>query len=297
MGIQLNWEVEADDGWRKVSEDPEVVEARRRRDRRIRRVILIVSVILLAAGGIIAYRLITVGEQIRSALEETVAAETLALRIGNRDAFLSAQSDAEGWQQQQEQTFNQYQSEGKQLEIPGQIIKMDISADRARVTLREIDNGTEYYVIWFYQRDTEGWKHIAPSSGYWGNPKERNTEHVNIEYYSDDQPLVDVLVGLLDSWWETACEHIDCANEIEPIRMKIQPEQMAEPGWADYDPRTLLVPSPLPGRSRIDGAVDLAFRKKLASQIAWRWARDIMGGETSEYPDVKWLERVKAALE
>jgi hypothetical protein len=290
MSIKLDWEVESEGGWEEVGEDPKEVEARRRRTRRIRNSVLTVLVILLMAGGVIAYRLITVGWQIRSALEETVAAETLALRLGDRNAFLAVQSNVGGWQERQERTFDQYRSEDKQVEVTGQVVKMDISADQARVILREIYNNTEYNVMWFYQRDEEGWKHIAPVAGYWGEPREDKSAHFDFDYYSEDQMTVDALRTQLNSWWGTACERTDCVGKPDLIHIKIEPDELATVSWADYDPNTLLIPSPLTGRFRADGTVDPEIRKQIANYIAERWADHMIGQGASKYSNAKWFE-------
>ena len=133
MSIKLDWEVESEGGWNEVGEDSDALKLRRQHIRRVRNSLIIVLIVMLAVGGIIAYRLITVGRQVRIALESTVAAETSALRIGDREAYLAIQSDMGGWQRIQEQTFDRYQAEATQTEITGQIVQMDISADRAAI--------------------------------------------------------------------------------------------------------------------------------------------------------------------
>ncbi|MBN1313457.1 MAG: hypothetical protein JXB30_18770 [Anaerolineae bacterium] len=290
MSIKLDWEVESEGGWDEVGEDPRDVELRKRRLRRIRNGLIVILAIMLVVGGVITYRLITVGQQVRAALEATIAAETLALRIGDREAYLAAQSDVGGWRQIQEQTFEHYQSETDRLEVTGQILEMDINADRARVILREVLNGVEYHVLWFYQRDASGWNHIAPDPSFWGERQERRSAYFDFDYYSEDQELVDDLVVQLNNWWGTACSLTRCVRNPDRPVVTIEPDRLARVGWADYDSNTLIVPSPLVGRYRADGEIDPALMSQLAGLIAQRWAENIIGDEGTAYSEIQWLE-------
>lgn len=289
MGIKLDWEVESEGGWDEVGEDPRVIEARRRQARRMRNGLLAALAIVLAVGGMVAYRLFRVGQEVREALKATVAAETLALRIGDREAYLEAQSTLGGWRQIQERTFRQYQAEGPRIEVSGQIAKMDISADQARVTLREVVDGQAYHVMWFYQRNDGGWKHIAPAPRFWGEQLEHRSDSFKFDYYSEDQSLVDVLVDQLDGWWETACDLTQCTDRPASLDVKIEVDPLAEVGWAQYDANTLIIPSPLLGRFPDDGTPDPALTSRLADLIADRWAEHLIGKAIPAYSEADWL--------
>jgi len=90
MGINMDWEIEAEQS--RVSTTGEDKEAARRR--RLARVRLLgfILILLLVAGavvGAVALRLRQVDEQTEQALRATVDAEIAALRIGDRATFLS----------------------------------------------------------------------------------------------------------------------------------------------------------------------------------------------------------------
>ena len=241
MSIKLDWEVESTTGLSRVDEDPREIEARRRHARRLRIGTATVLIILLAVGLAIAYRLITVGQRMRADLEATVAAETLALRIGDREAYLANQMGVDNWQQTQGQTFERYQAETAQTEVTGQIVRMDIDANLARVTLREVYKGTDYNVLWFYRHDATGWKHVAAGPSVLGERHEYHSAHFDFFYYLEDQALVDILSGRLDNWWEIACSLTSCESEAERAQVEIEPEWLAQPGW---DPRSTRVAAP-----------------------------------------------------
>lgn len=289
MGIKLDWEVESEGGWDEVGEDPKAIEARRRQARRARNGLLAALAIIAVMASIIAYRLFRVGRQVREALEATVAAETLALRIGDREAYLEAQSTLGGWRQIQERAFRQYQAEGARVEVTGQIAQMDISADQARVTLREVVDGNAYHVMWFYQRDAGGWKHIASAPRFWGDQQEHRSTYFNFDYYSEDQALVDELIGPLDEWWRTACDLTQCSDKPASLDVKIEVDPLAEVGWAQYDTNTLIIPSPLLGRFPADGKPDPALMSRLADLIANRWAEYLVGEGDRPYSETDWL--------
>ena len=213
MSIKMDWEVESAAGLSKVDEDPRDIEARRRQSRRIRIGVAASLVIASGVGGVIAYRLSTVAQQVQADLEATVAAETLALRISDREAYLANQAGTDSWRRYQQKTFERYQMEAAQVEITGQIMQMDISSALARVILREVYNGTNYNVLWFYRHDATGWKHIAPDPAFWGEWHEYHSAYFDFSYCTADQALVDVLAVQLDSWWETACSSISCEGE------------------------------------------------------------------------------------
>ncbi|MBN1429174.1 MAG: hypothetical protein JXB07_12435 [Anaerolineae bacterium] len=290
MSIKLDWEVESEGGWKEVGEDPGAIAERQRRVRRARNSLLVVWVLILILGGGIVYRLFTVGQQVRAALEATVAAETLALRIGDRESYLAIQSDIGEWWKIQETMFEEYQSTAIPIDVTGQIVQMDITADRARVTLREIYDGKEYHVMWFYQRDADGWKHVAHDPRFWGERRERKSAYFDFDYYSADQELVETLVVQLNKWWNTACSLTSCTSKPDHIQVLIEPDRLAKVGWAEYDANTLIVPSPLIGRFQVGESAAPSLTIRLSDLIAGRWAEHISGGESPDYSEIHWLE-------
>lgn len=292
MGIKLDWEVESEGGWSEVGEDPRAVAARRRRARRIRNAL--VGALLLAGlvGGGVYWRLRQVEQQLRADLETTVAAETLALRIGDRAAFLSVQADVGEWQRIQSHTFDEYQALAPRLEANGEIVALEIGTSRAHVTVREVLDGEPYHVLWFYEYDRErGWRHVPPRADFWGEQREMQTTYFTLLYYEKDEALAGALSARLNGWWETACRLTACRSFGEPPRpeVRIEPDPLVEVGWAAYDRNTLLIPSPLLGRVPESGETDPALISALAEQIATRWGETLLGEQPDPYSEVAWV--------
>src|SRR5687767_3108394 len=141
MGIKLDWKVEAEGGWAEVGEDEAVLEVRRRRAQQLRQIGLgVLAVGLLIAAGII-WRLYAVEQQLRKNLEATIIAETSALRIGDLNGFLQAQSTIGEWDRIQRRTFADYHELGNRLSGTSTIVSMDIRTDQAQVVLEETIDG------------------------------------------------------------------------------------------------------------------------------------------------------------
>ncbi|MEJ2149802.1 MAG: hypothetical protein P8Z40_09990, partial [Chloroflexota bacterium] len=151
MGIKLDWEVESEGGWDEVGEDRQAAVDRRRRARRVRRVLAGVLFVAALGAGAVAWRLRQVGRQLEADLEAAVAAETLALRIGDREGFIALQSDLGGWQLAQARTFEEYQALAPALEVPGEVLDLAVDGRQGQVSLRELVEGQPYRVQWFYE--------------------------------------------------------------------------------------------------------------------------------------------------
>ncbi len=275
MGIKLQWELESEGGWNEIGEDPEVLASRLRRNRRIRNIALVALFVLALVGGIVAYRLNRTDRQLHHDLEAAIAAETLALRIGDREAFLSWQLNEGPWRVVQRRLFDQYQAEMDRMTVGGEIVSMDIEANLARVVLREHLDDAPYLRVWFYRYDDDnGWLHIPPRASYWGGTSAKRTAHFDFFYYQEDELLAEALSLRLNGWWETACRMMGCSTVGPPrIKVRIEPDPLAELGWAAYDEQTLLIPSPLLGRIPEQGQVDAQLRLDLADLLAARWAQ------------------------
>jgi hypothetical protein len=295
MGIKLDWEVESDGGWEEVGEDPAAIAARKRRVHRLRNLGLVLLVALGIAGGAIFYRLHRVGRQLRADLETTISAETLALRIGDRRAFLDGQADVGEWVRIQDSTFARYQALGPDIEVTGEIVELDIDADKARVVLREDYQGEPYHIIWFYQHSDAGWLHIPPGPEFWGKPAVDKTAYANLYYYEEDADLADLLRTQIDDWWDAACSATDCAARPRRIRIRIEPDPLTQIGWASYDDSTLLIPSPKLSRFPAGRPIDPALLGQIAELAAEYWAASEVGDEPEPYSELAWLEDELAA--
>lgn len=292
MGIKLDWEVEAEGGWEEIGEDPSAIAARQRRRRRFRNTLIgLLAAALLAAGGV-ALRLRQARQERRVELERVIATETLALRIGDRDAFLGAQTDVGEWRRRQADAFEAYRALGV---VPtGEIVEIEVDREQARVVLRERLDEEPYLVTWFYMWEDGGWQHTIPPAGAWGATAESASAHFDATFPEADRPFVEVLLAQLDGWWRAACKLTGCAEYPPRPRVRVVTDPMAEVGWAAYDEWTLVIPSPSMGRVP-EGAPgpDPALTRTLAGIVATRWA-EISTPGTGEplrpTSDLAWVE-------
>jgi hypothetical protein len=290
MGIKLDWEVESEGGWNEVGEDAAAVAARARRTRQVRTILLGIGGLGLIVAAIIGYRLYAVGQQLRADLNAVIAAETLALRLGDRAAYLNIQQDVGSWRDFQGQRFEQYQADAERLTVEGNIVHVDISADQARVEIEESLDSDAYHVLWFYLHTEEGWKHIPPAPAFWGEQKRSVTPHVEFYFYEEDSKLVENLTIKVNAWWEAACRLTGCVQMPKRITIRIEPDPLAKFGWTAYNAETIRIPSPLLGRFKPDGALDPVLEAQLAHLIAERWATFVVGTDVpQDYSDLAWM--------
>src|SRR5687768_1976152 len=101
MGIRLDWDVESDSGHEAVEEDAQIVAAQKRRAKRLRIGLIIGALLLMVSAGILYWRARNVYQERERTLIATVEAESLALRLGDKDKFMRFQGPAESWRNQQ----------------------------------------------------------------------------------------------------------------------------------------------------------------------------------------------------
>jgi hypothetical protein len=291
MGIKLDWEVESEGGWSEIGEDPTEIAARQRRWRRWRTTTIVVLGGSALIGAFVAARLYITGQQLRGDLEATIAAETTALRLSDREAFMVIQDSAAGWKDVQTATFDHYTSGGLPLEVTGQIIELEITDPHAHAVLRERLGGQDVQVVWFYEHFAGGWKHVSPDVSFWGNAAKKVTLHIDYYYYTKDEVFTESLSGRMNSWWESACRLLNCADQPPRMSVRIEPDPLLKVGQAEYDPSTLLIPSPLLGRSPLDGSLDPLLLNTLAGFMAEHWAATLVPLDGSQSPDsdATWL--------
>jgi hypothetical protein len=297
VGIKLDWEVESEGGWDEVGEDQQAAVDRRRRAQRVRHVLIGLLFVAVLGAGVVTWRLRQVGRQLEADLEATVAAETLALRIGDREGFLAVQSDLGGWQRAQERTFEEYQALAPALEVPGEVLDLAVDGREGQVTLREVVEGQPYRVQWFYEHANGGWRHVPAPVESWGDQAELATEHFTVVYHTADEEFAQALSARLNKWWATACLLTRCedAGAPPPLEVRIEPDSLAEVGMASYDENTLIVPSPLLGRVPEGEAVDPALWRMLASLFAGHWLGPNPDRSPGLTPDEAWADEEMAA--
>ena len=274
MGIRLDWEIEAEqERLRTSGEDPESARARRRNQLRF---VLFVGAVLLLLGAIvggIVLRLRQVDWEVEQLLRDTVDAEVSTLRIGDRSAFLSFQRSAsEEWARRQEALFERYQNLKltEQVNLTGQILDVTIDGSRGRVRLEEIIGGAPYARVWFYWRYEDGWFHVPADYTFWGDPRMLSEDAVTVSYRSFDEEVAQAVGQRLNSWIQTACTALTCA-ELPKITIEIVPDEVLETEWLESDPWRLQIPSPYTRDARMDmlfdGATQLAVANLLAERL------------------------------
>ena len=277
MGIKLDWDVESDDGWDEIKEDPAAAAARQQARRRwmVATLLLLLIVVGLVGGGV--WRLRLLESESRTELETTVLAETTALRIGDQRAFLDIQAPIDSWREAQASNFENYQ-QGEA--VSGEIFNLDINLDRGVVTLREQRGGQPVLVTWFYQRSSEGWQHIPPALDQW-DEVQTASEAFDIDYRSVDADYIAQLAPLLDGWWSASRHAVGVTGPVP--RPTIRVSAMPETRWADYDSWTLLIPSPQVRPRPADGSLDAGQTGEIADRLAERWAS--LAVDTGNRPD------------
>lgn len=288
MPIKLDWEVESEEGREEIGEDPEVVAARHRRSRQIRNILIVFLLLIVAATGLAIRRLGQVNSRLRADLEDTIAAETLALRIGDARMFMKAQANIEAWRKAQQTTFDEYQSYGSRLVASGEIVDVDISVNNARVVLRETLDGQPYRVIWFYHHDDTGWYHIPSRSDLWGDPRYRRTPYFAITYYDADQDFVDALAPQLDDWIRQLCALDVCGDDFNHLRVQVLPDNLATPGWTASG-RTLVLRSPQLDRQPEGHAPAPALFDEADRYLTQGWPRFVQPTSRA-YAAAPWVE-------
>jgi hypothetical protein len=295
MGIKLDWEIEAEQSHVKsAGEDP--ATARRRRRARLK-LVLFVMLIVGIIGGIAAfinYRLHTVDEEIENLLRNTVDAEVTALRLGDWNAFSLAQRSASGdWLQQQQQTFQDYQTlkQQQKIQLTGQILDLMIDKTRGRVKVEEIIEGTPYTRVWFYWRYDDGWRHVPPDYTFWGDVQQFNGKGILVRYQTVDEPLAKTMGAQLETWLQTTCAALICTN-LPEINVDIVPDDSVQVSWSANNPWLLLVPSPYLKRARTDTPFDTGLQLSVANTLAERLVTQASGDLKPTYPaDVYYLRQ------
>ncbi len=295
MGIRLDWEIESEGGWEQVGEDPAEVRRRQRRFRRLWGLSL--ALLLIAAVAVTAGFWLHGQIQVQrlADLEAAVSGEVDALRSGDRAAFLSGQLDRREWLSWQGGVFDDYRAMGGRLELTGEVLETQVEGDAAAITLREWVDGEPYRVTWFYEYDDGRWWHGPPRPAFWGEVGEIAAGSVVVEYYASDRAFAENLAGLLSDWWALPCLRLGCPDAPPLLRVRVVVDPFADFGWAGYDDRTLIIPSPLLGRAREDGTPDPTLRRQLAAMLAARWA-DLATGEAAPGAQLTELEWFKVEL-
>jgi hypothetical protein len=235
MGIHLDWEINDNGSVDKVGgENAAGPPASRRRALRIG---LTVALVLAAGAAVVAVaiprQLDQVDEQLATDLRTTVAAETAALRIGNREAFASIQSAGGAWRASQLQRFADYRSADSQVSATGDIVELEIIDTAARVVVIEEQDGQPYHVTWCYELvEGKGWRHAPSCAPLYGEQRIHSTDLLEVTYYERDEVVARGYAGVIDAWWAAACRLTAC-DAAPRLRVSVIPDATEDLGWQD----------------------------------------------------------------
>ncbi len=294
MGIKLDWEIETDQS--RVSSTGEDKDAARRRRVIRARLLAFVVFVLIVVGVIaaaVAYRLRQVDAQMRQVLTSTVDAEVTALRLGDRDSFLSMQRSAtDEWQQKQNALFDSYQAlkSSQDTQLTGQILDLAVDNTRARVKLQEIIGGVPYAREWFYWRYDDGWRHVPPDYTFWGDPATLEESGVTVHYRTVDDALAQAMGPQLAQWLKEGCAAVSC-DSLPKIDVEILPDEALQIGWSTTNPWSMQVPSPLSTTARLDMPFDASLQTQIASLFAERLVQQTTAVQTVYPSDAVFLRQ------
>jgi hypothetical protein len=249
MGIRLDWEVQAERARvPHLGEDPAARRARRAQQKRGCLLVIAVVLVVAIAGGLVALRLRAVEAEIEDGLRAVVLAETAAVRVGDRAAFLEFQRSAtDEWAREQAAAFERYQALKLEttLELTGRALDVTIDGTRGRVVVEEIVGGVPYARVWFYWRYEDGWRHVPPDYTFWGEPITVTRPGVVVTGYAVDQAAAERAAVHAERWRAVLCaaftasavaectpvtDTADAAAYSLRIAIEPRPEQPAEWG-------------------------------------------------------------------
>jgi hypothetical protein len=296
VSIRLDWQIESEDEVTQVQEDASIVAERARKARRFRRLVIAVAVLSFILGSISLRRLQRAAVQRRTDLEMMVSAETLALRMGDRGAFLSYQDSNLGWQDFQYEVFDEYQTLGNRLSVDGEVLEMTIDANLGRVVLRETLDGEPYRVTWFYEYSPDlGWQQVRPITHLLGRMLYLQTDQFEVYYREADEEYARVLADQMETWVIGFCQEVPCGEQPR-LNVFIVTEPLHGASWRPSDNPALYVPSPatarVPENSPLD---DQTLRSTLVEASAWRAATLVLGDAAAASPDGEWMRDELAA--
>lgn len=279
MGIRLDWEVDSGPGSRTVAtEDPN--QRKQRRAVRLRFLALMFGVMfgLATVVAVVIWRLNESNAFIESLLRDTVEAEFAALRLGDKNAFLSIQRSAtDDWVNYQTQIFDAFQN-GKlagAINLTGTVRGIEIDGTRGRAVVEWIENGIPYNQAWFYWRyseeDVEGWRHVPPDTTFWGKSQELRGQNVTVRYQEVDALLAEAMGIRVEGWIASACGPILQCGDLPHITLHVTPDIYAEKGWGrDAQAWTFTVESPYVTGARSDQPFSGLTLEAVANGVAER---------------------------
>lgn len=293
MGIQLDWNIDSESS--RETKHIEDTETRRARWRGIVRFLVVLIVFLGIIGlvlWLISRRLDQIDQQLAAQITDTVNAEVIALRLGDRDAFLELQRSAsDDWYVQQEAVYESYQALklDRNVQLTGAVQDVTVDGQRGRAQVQEIIDGVPYVNTWFYWRYDEivvdeettipgGWYHVPPDYTFWGQEETRDGSRFTIRYRSVDDAVARSMTDELDQWLAFACGFLNC-DGVPHMTIDIVANRLPEPLWTD-DGWQMIVPSPYMGRAR----ADMPFNTELRAAVAELLVPRVIDQHLTQHP-------------
>ena len=283
MSIHLDWEVESDFGEEQVAEDPAIVARQRRRKRLLLIAGVAATIILIGGAAAFLIRDRQIKGELQEALDATIAAETLALRIGDESAFMRLQAEESAWREHQRATFLQYQGLGPRTQTSGEVVLVEINGTEARVVIRDVIGGETQDKEWLYQYTENGWRHVSSSGEL---PRQLLSfptfSNARINYFAENEAAAAQLDQLVSNWWlQTRLT----TGHFEPehiLLLYLDSSADAQLIWVEDEDAALVVPL------NPSGALSFNTRQTLRHELVSYWVREAKGGGFR--PDEEWAE-------
>jgi|GEM_PF-345553 len=288
MGIQLDWQIEADSTQQQYSEDPENRKRRRRMRWQLLTAMAFVALVVCGVISFLVWRVNEIEQRVEDNLRAAVEAELAAIRIGNFNAYMDIQRSASPpFIEAQRNLFTEYQTlkQAGRLSPETNIVSIDIDEQRGRVIIEEEIDGLRYQQAWFYwnyePETTEGndpsagWRHVPQDWTFWGDENTITRGQYSLTYYDLDAQFAEPLAERLDEWIGNTCQWMTCTALPDSIEIIIDPEAGIRQQWEPENGWRLRVLSPL-----VSGRVPLESRNIAEQDIVESLTERLMDNAT-----------------
>lgn len=291
MGIQLDWQIQADQTQQRDQEDPSRKKQRRGERLRLLFAALFLGTLICVGVGGILWRLQAIRERGQEDLRASVETEFAAIRLGDKNAFMRIQRSAsDSWLASQESAFSEYQSlkVNGRLSTEFRVVDVVIDKERGRAIIEEIIDRQPYQQVWFYWRypasiddpntpENEtfegGWRRVPPDVTFWGDESTLENDHSSVTYQALDEEVATLLAAEVEAWWGNGCELLPCAKAAGDLEIIIDPQAGIPLAWEPDITQgwRLRILSPLlRGRVPSSGALPNDLKSEITEMLAER---------------------------
>lgn len=287
MGIDFDWEVE-EDAPGTLSETP--TPSSPGLPPGLRRLLLIVGI--AAALGIAIYtayqqRATAVENARLEELDSTVSAETAALRIGDRRAFLILQQRDDDWVRAQARAFRDYQDNADRISFSGSILSTEIKGEYGRAMVEQTIDGQERSIEWCYIYTNRRWRHSPTCGPFWGEANQIAADDVEISYYAPDEDLAQNALTTIGEWWTIACSLTAC-DDPPNLALEVTRLPVGDEAWQANDSEWTAQISAV-GQAFLDTQGPEEPLDTLAASAAASWADLAIENIDGDPGEIAWL--------